>query len=393
MKKKNTVLTLFIFCTGIYISFSQEKTCNCITDLNQVAQEIKEAKSYEIQLKKRRHKKEFEAWKEVVKQEILNDSLSSFFCAGYLQKYIGFIKDKHNFIYTIPDDLSAAIPNYTQVIDTTHIKSDGVSGIYYAGTDKILLTEVSPNIWYGVTLASQSKQWTQGKIRLRLQKLPSGTFELFEFYQNGMLYYQTDITPTNGRISGTFWNKQNRYYFNLNHENNFTYKPLNDTFDYIAIKSFNRDSSLLKEANIFYANIIPKLHKENLIIDLRNNAYGYMRSAQPLYKHLSKTKNLPKIYVLVNFQTAEGAENIALFAKRVGNAVIAGENSRGMFNYHYYPEAYSNETKCNGYLIKLSNSGSDIFYHEYESIGITPDIKLDNNSDWIEQIINLDEGL
>lgn len=392
MKKKNTVLTLFIFCTGIYISFSQEKTCNCITDLNQVAQEIKEAKSYEIQLKKRRHRKEFEAWKEVVKQEILNDSLSSFFCAGYLQKYIGFIKDKHNFIYTIPDDLSAAIPNYTQVIDTTHIKSDGVSGIYYAGNDKILLTEVSPNIWYGVTLASQSEQWTRGKIRLRLQKLPSGTFELFEFYQNGMLYYQTDITLTNGRISGTFWNKQNRYYFNLNHENNFTYKPLNDTFDYIAIKSFNRDSSLLKEANTFYANIIPKLHKENLIIDLRNNAYGRYITAKPLYNYLNR-KILPKIYVLVNFQTAEQAEQLTNYAKKHNEASIAGETTRGMFNFGYHREVYSNTTKCYGFLIKLTSSKSEGYYLDYKDIGITPDIKLDNNSDWIEQIINLDKGL
>lgn len=386
MQIKYLVLILLF---AINLSFSQDKKCNCINEIDNISKLIKNAKSYKLEIKKKNKEADFENWKEEIKQEIVNDSLINFFCVGYLQKYISFINDRHNEIYSLPNKILSNVPFYKKEIDITLKNNDNISGIYYAGNDKIVVKKEKNNIWYGITLKSNSKKWTKGKIRLRINKIKNNEFELFEFYKNGQLFYQKNIKIKNGRISSTFWNKDNKYFFNKNHKENFSYKSINPSFDYIAIKTFKRTNTLIKKANNFYAKTLHKLTKRNLIIDLRNNGGGSANQARQLLKFLKRSKTIQKIYVLVNFKTASAAELVLLQLKKDKRTVLVGENSRGMLKYGYGNKAFFTTTNCANFKVTLSTKITNKSLEKYEYIGIKPDYYLNNNTSWIEQIITL----
>lgn len=383
---------LFISLLFIPKSFyGQAKECNCLTELNDVSQLIENAKSYKTQIKRKSRETEFKNFKNKIEQEILKDTLSKYFCIGYLQKYISFIKDKHNQVYVVPENIHLAIPDYSKPIDTSLKNVDEVSGIYYAGMDKILVQRENDSTWFGIMVDSESKEWTNRKIRLRIDRLSDGNFELFEFYPNGLLFYQKNIKISDGRIHSTYWNKQNSYFFNMNHKNNFNYKSISATFDYIGIKTLKRTNKLMKEADDFYETYLDILNKENIIIDLRNNSGGSINQANALLKAIRRNNAIKKIYVLINFKTASAAELMTLKLREDERTIILGENSKGMVSYGYGNKSLSTKTDCGEFEVVLSTKQEHGKLEKYEYVGIIPDVRLNNDSDWVEQIIKLSE--
>ena len=82
MIKKNLPLLLFLIISLVY---SQGQDCNCIDELDTMSKLIKNSKSYKTQIKKEARESDFNVWKEEIKREIANDSLSKFFCVGYFK--------------------------------------------------------------------------------------------------------------------------------------------------------------------------------------------------------------------------------------------------------------------------------------------------------------------
>ena len=374
-----------LFFFGSFTAFGQNSACNCISALEEISELIQHSKSYKIQIKKENREQEFQQWQEKIITEIKQDQLSKYFCAGYLQKYVTFIKDRHNQVYKVPEDLAENIPTYKKDIDTTKIEDD-ISGIYHAGSDKIFLKKESDSLWFGITLKSASEGWKKEKIRLKINKTEDGSFEIFEFFANGILSYQNNIKIENGRIQGTFWNKAHQYNFQINHEQNFNFRSINADFDYIGIKTLSRTRNLMKEAQVFYEDHLEKLSKENLIIDLRNDGGGAIKQAEPLIKSLQKNENIKHIFVLINFKTASAAELATLQFKKDKRSFIAGENSRGMLEYGYGNKSFSAKTDCLGFNVSFSTKHENNNLQQYETKGITPDLYLQNTSNWIDQI-------
>ncbi len=385
---KNFGLILILLISNY--SFGQFNDCSCLKSLDETSLVIKKAESYKSQIENLQREKEFENWKQSIRREIVSDSLSNYFCVGYLQKYISFIKDKHNQIYSTKKDFLSIIPFYKGKFDETTNINDGVSGIYYQGKDKIVVKKESDNLWYGILLESNSINWKKGMIKLRIHKNSDNSFEIYEFYNNGFLYYQNAVSIINGRIHSTFWNKDNKYYFNKNHKTNFKFENLNASFNYIGIKTLKRTKKLIRDADKFYKEIESKLDNQNLIIDLRNNGGGSTKQIQPLIKMVKKNKSIQKIYVLINFKTGSAAELGAFMLNKNERTILAGENSRGMLTYGWGNGAVSGQLKSDEITFDFSRNTTNKKFLKYENIGLTPELILTNKSDWIEQIIELE---
>lgn len=350
---------------------------------------IEKSISYKSQIKRNKKEQEFEHWKNQIKKEIASDSLRDYFCTGYLQKYISFIEDKHNQIYSTQKNISSIIPYYPNVLKTTTNKNDSISGIYYQGKEKIIVKQESDSLWFGILLESNSKDWKKGMIRLRIHKDKNNLFQVYEFYTNGFLYYMKNVKILNGRIYSTFWNKENKYFFYKKHKANFSFKNLNSKTNYISIKTLSRTKDLMFEADKFYNEIETKLGNKNLIIDLRNNGGGSIRQIQSLIKIVEKNKSIKKIYVLVNFKTGSAAELAAYSLNEDSRTILAGENTRGMLTYGYGNNSIYGHFDCDKIAYDFSREITNKKFLEYENIGLTPELVLTNKLSWVEQILKL----
>lgn len=298
-------------------------------------------------------------------------------------------QDKHNQIYSTRRDISSIIPFYPNTFEPVINTEDSISGIYYQGKEKIIVKKESDSLWFGILLESNSKDWEKGMIRLRISRDKYNSFQIFEFYKNGFLYYQDSVKIRNNRIHSTFWNKDNKYFFNKNHKVNFNFENINPTTNYIGIKTLKRTKELIQEANKFYQKIKTKLDDKNLIVDLRNNGGGSTEQIKPLINIIKNNKSIGKIYVLVNFKTGSAAELGAYLINQDSRTILAGENTRGQLAYGWGNGSISGHLNCEEIQYDLSTNTTNKKLLQFENIGLSPEIELTNQLNWIDQIMEL----
>ncbi|WCO03219.1 S41 family peptidase [Psychroserpens ponticola] len=406
MKISTAICIIFLFTVAS--AFSQSHTCDCKTDLDFIVQKIKKMPSYKKQIKGEKATQftnSYHTLSTKMQQPILIED-----CYKMLLKQMSFINDNHasikvNEIYLSEEDskdeikLAAfkATERYKNHPRTTRNLSElqeelskkaledieGIYdyygdeqkiGIYYAGNQKDLI---------GVVLESSLNQWEAGEIRFYATHTTGHKYNVYHYDRITRTPSQVkSFTFENGRL----WS----YKKEGNTDNNefrdaslpqLDFKQINENTQYLYFGDFS--NSKKSEHQKFFKDVENKLTAENVIVDLRSNSGGNKKFSDPFLK-LLKNKN---IYVLTNCFTGSNGEQFTVKLKNLKNTQHLGQATFGIIAYGLnYGRSY--DTPSGYFRITPTDMNFHEFY-EYEGKGITPEIALDFDSDWINQTLTI----
>ncbi len=214
----------------------------------------------------------------------------------------------------------------------------------------------------------------------------------------------------------------------------YEFRAIDSLTNYLRISSF--DISLKQELNLFYKSADSLIKsKPNLIIDLRNNGGGaevcYFDLMKYIYtkpftvdladiwvspdnikkyesdghseelidrmKNATPSTFIPqtlnpvttwesqgtifpkKVALIFNRKTASSAEGMILYGMQSDKVITLGENSGGFLGYG---DVKSEEIPCGNYIIRNTTT-KYLTKSNYEFVGISPQIKLNDDQDWI----------
>nr|WP_321245217.1 hypothetical protein [uncultured Psychroserpens sp.] len=410
MSKLVTFSIAFLFI--ITSIFSQSQTCDCQTDLDFVVEKIKKMPSYKKQIKGEKEtqfKNLYATLSSKMQQPILVED-----CYKLLLEQMSLVNDVHASIHFKDAYLSKEDSK-----DTLKIKSFKTSkrfknhprttrnlidlqlelskkelkdlegiygygnqqkiGIYYAENNKDLI---------GVILESSVSQWEPGEIKFYLTSTNGIKYNVY--------YYNHD-TRTPGLVksmsfeNGRIWSYK-KVGNNANEElpikdqSDWVFKTLNSNTQYLYFGNFSSFSKENKETyKAFYADVKSNLSAKNIIVDLRSNRGGSSKLSDPFLK-LLKGK---KVYIITNCFSGSNGEQFTLKLKGLKKAKHLGQTTRGIIAYgmNY---GYQYDTPSGHFMITPTDMGFHK-YIEYEGKGVTPEIALDYDRNWIEQTIEIIE--
>lgn len=404
--KKATILLFLI----PFIGFAQNNECDCNSELNFIAAKLKSVPSFRSQVKKERII-ENQRYLESISKEITADTNIDLNCVGYLQKYLKIVKDQHLYIIKnvkpVKGDFEAFYnrPFYKL---TPIIKQDRESLLQKAANDNDAITTIYTNVsksykviiikdetaidtYLGVLIYSNNEYWKPGQVRFILKKTEENKFDSFEYdgyhrpkYE--VSYFKNGIVYPNHWIPESRWNDYKVNPYSIKGKE-FRFKSLNETTNYLYLGSFSGSNTIKKKADSIYAvaeNEIAK--KSHLILDVRNNTGGGVRTYGPFLKLLSSYKNLT-IYLIQNKNCGSACEQFILKLKNKKRLTILGEHTKGTLAYGYGNGTEEFITPCYGFKFQPTSKKYEK-YLKYETIGIPPDVFLDFKTDWIDQSLN-----
>lgn len=404
---RNSTILLIVFLATILNSNAQSETCDCKKDLDFVVEKIRKMPSYKKQIKNDKLIEFNSTYNESVLK--MKQPIPLVDCFQLLQKQLMIVNDIHANIYfekkyltkeTIEDeakllefknsDVFKNHPkttfNLAELEAKLKQKSDSsLEGIYnYRDIQKIgiYLSENKKDL-IGVVLESNVDNWDVGEIRFYATHTTGNKYNVFD-------YNITSRSPSmiksvsfeNGRLWG--YKKINN---TLNHEfapkenEDLEFKQLTKNVQYLYFKSFNRRNK--KAYKSFYEKVKNRLTSKNVIIDLRNNGGGNEKLSDPFLK-LLKRKN---VFIITNSFTVSNAEQFTVKLKKIKNAMHLGQVTKGAISYgmNY---GYDYLTPSSFFRILPTDMDFHKFV-EYEGKGVSPDIALSFDKDWIEQTLEI----
>jgi hypothetical protein len=389
---KNLFLILILFLFGTISILAQSETCDCKTDLDFLVEKIKKMPSYKKQIKGEKATKFLKTYKKLSAE--MQEPILIEVCYKLLIEQMILINDVHASLQ-ISKSYSAAqhntkhpktsnnITELTEILSNKELSDlEGIYnynkneriGIYYSENKKDLIA---------VVLETGLKQWEVGDIRFYATHTDGNKYNFYYYdIDTKIPGFVKSLTFENGRI----WSYKKEgnaldYEFADNDVNVAEFKTINEDTQYLYFKTFG--NSKKKALVEFYNNTKDKITAKNVIVDLRSNSGGNKKFSDPFLK-LLKDKN---VYVITNCFAGSNGEQFTLKLLKNKNAKHLGQTTRGIIaygmNYGYKyktPSGYFNLTP------------TDMNFHKYiayEGKGITPEISLDFNSDWIEQTLEI----
>ncbi|HOM03606.1 MAG TPA: S41 family peptidase [Acetivibrio sp.] len=182
-------------------------------------------------------------------------------------------------------------------------------------------------------------------------------------------------------------------------------KDLGDNAVYVKIKSFTLD---LEDKFIEKLDKIENPKEKILVIDLRDNRGGYILTADAILDYLlpecliyyytyfwngytvspysaADYVEFKQILILVNENTANSAELLTLgLKKHLKNTIVIGRTTFGENTSHI---VYHNEEE--GFAVYLASFYWNVEGQNLTESGITPDIVVKNDSDYMKEVEKL----
>ena len=283
---------------------------------------------------------------------------------------------------------------------------DSIEGIYhYEKFYSVGLFKIADGEYIGVVLDSQTPLWEKGHIAIHLYKQGPNFYKAiyahpltksFTLQPNEKYMYKSLVNSYfYGSYSQGIYSKELRSntYVNLPQDAaKFQLKNVNDRVQYLRIRSFQADNTTSKQSADFYTTIKDSLLAPHLIVDLRNNEGGAEKESQKFFNLLKKYTRTGHLYILMNNETLSRAEILVLQLKKLPNTVTAGQPTKGMLTYgsNYGRREILPSKRFSIYITDMKGKDEHLLY---EDSGINPDINLDENADWVEQIVNLMQKL
>ena len=410
------LLTL-IFLITLSFNLSAQANCDCKPELDFVYAQMKKMNSFKHQVKGNK-KTEFENLYQKLRGQMTNE-MTKVDCFWKLNQLEHFVNDKHAEVYEprpdyTMDDIfdstfiksyrtSDAFKNHPKVdLDLTQLKTQlkskpaaGIEGIYNAGSlMKLGVYRFDADSLVGVVLESQISIWEPGQIYAYIKQTDSPS--RFNIVLYGQLYknliFAEEQLFENGQLFSTTRKEGSDEAYDIvnvtsEEAESFKLTRLNDDVQYVWMNSFNR-STMRTNRDQLITQIEDELNSPYLIVDLRNNVGGSDKISKPIIKAIKKSK--AQVYVLTNFYTGSNGELTTGRLRKLKNTVHLGQTTYGALGYGTnYGRTY---TSPSGMFTYAPTDMRQASFLPYENQGIGPDIKLDANTDWVEQTLAIIEG-
>lgn len=398
-----TIRKLFFILTTILSSLSYAQENNkCAENIDFLIKTLEEkSPSYKYLVK---NKVDFQIKADSIKSIAIKDN-NPYNCKEYLQRIMRTIQDGHLQIL-VKNNLdfsdSTSVNNFLNSekfnslpkinIDSL-IEHKNPAYIYNSLIDNIniYIFQDSQNHFKGYVKNSDSKFWRKGELILKFTKGNSFYEGVSYTISKDPRYFKTSsLESLIKKFNISKFTREESLIFNRSKQK-LSFEIIDNEILYVSIRSFR---NLTIEENkefveFFEKSVLPNYKKyKNIIFDVRDNPGGAM-AYETLLSGVKKIKDPKNIFVLQNRNTASAAELFILHLRGLKPIKTIGENTMGMTSFRDIHQApFPN----NDYVIFLPTKVFDKNYKDllqYEYIGITPNIELNENENWLFKTVEI----
>lgn len=405
-------LVLFLLFISISLSLNaQTPTCDCKADLDFLIEKLQKMPSYKKQIKGKALDNFNDTYTRISAQMTKPISIEQ--CFTLLQEQMMLINDNHAKIYfnheyfALEDyddeDKRNAFINSDQFKNhprtekqiaalVSELKTkpiNDIEGIYnYGSKITVGVYKTSDLTIEGVIITSKANIWEPGQIKFSAKQNRFGKYDMLSYDdKTKKLRMIKGLTFENGRLkSFKKVGNDNNYELADKHDSDWVFKQLRDDIQYVYFGDFSSFSTSNRKAfKRFYDTHKNDFNAKHIIVDLRNNGGGNSKLSDPFIKLFKKSQ--ANIYIVTNSFTGSNSEQFTVKLKKLQGAKHLGQSTFGVVAYGLnYGTTY---TTPSGYFDVLPTDMNFHKYYPYEGKGVTPDISLDFDRNWIDQIIEM----
>ncbi len=394
-----------------YVSFSQ----NRLNDLTILKDIIKKTPSFKSQIKGQR-KKEFDELYEKLTSKV-DEEKTDLQHFEILSELVGQINDNHFVLQYIPDtsfdwkrysdklyvsnflkkDYLLNHPKVIINIDSLELslknkQANEVEGIYYfqSSSHKIAVFKVNDSVYNGMILESQYPIWEKGDLCFILkEKSPNYFHSINYLISQKTLQFNKNEKYQSGELIGYNISKTIKTYsypFIPDSLKKFYSYKINSKTRYVRLGDFMVNPSNRKRSLSFFNELKSSMIEKVIFLDLRDNNGGSFVISQPFLNLFRRYSKKNEIKVLINRNTISNSEQFVIRLKKYKNVTLFGEDTRGMITYgsNYGRQVPLKSKGLFVYPTDMRGLKKDL---QFETIGISPNIYLNKDSEWIEQIL------